>query len=75
MFKVGRFTFTNGKIASKVYNYKNELTGYIVELTVRTAISLDTNWIRYLLGCLTDLIFENEYIEDDTEEKSSPTVL
>ena len=62
------------KLQVKSIIIKNELTGYIVELTVRTAISLDTNWIRYLLGCLTDLIFENEYIEDDTEEKSSPIV-
>lgn len=71
MFKVGRFTFTNGKIASKVYNYKNELTGYIVELTVRTAISMETNWINDLVNTLNNFIIYT----NATEENPSSTIL
>ena len=71
MFKVGRFTFTNGKIASKVYNQKNELTGYIAELTVETAISMETNWINDLVDTLDNFIIYT----NAPEENPSSTIL
>lgn len=68
MFKFGNLTITDGKIKSKVYNQNNELTGYIAELTVQTAILLETDWIRCLVAYLDNLAFENEKIENDTED-------
>ena len=65
MFGSGNLKITDGKIKSKIYNQKNELTGYIAELTVETAISMETNWISDLVNSLDNFIIYTNAIEEN----------